>query len=53
MRFKKWLVAVLAVGMALSLAACGGGVDKAPLIEAFNAASTSFDEVGQLVNERA
>ncbi len=50
---KKLIALVMSLILALSLAACGSKPDKQPLIDSFNAASSSFDEVANLVNEYA
>ncbi len=50
---KRIIALVLTLILALSLAACGSKPDKQPLVDAFNAASASFDEVANLVNENA
>lgn len=50
---KKLLALVMTLVLALSLAACAGKPDKQPLIDSFNAASSSFDEVATLVNNNA
>lgn len=50
---RKLLVLIMTLVMSLSLVACSGGVDKKPLVDSFNAASASFDEVAKLVNENA
>lgn len=42
---------MMAFIMVFGLTACGGGVDKQALIDAFNVASDCFDEVGALVNK--
>lgn len=47
---KKFLVAVLALIMCLSMTACGGA-DKQPAIDAFNEAKDAFNEVAMEVNE--
>ncbi len=50
---KKIIALVLSLVLALSLAACGSKPDKQPLVDAYNAASSSFDEVANLVNDNA
>ncbi len=50
---KKIIALVLSLILALSLAACGSKPDKQPLVDAYNAASSSFDEVANLVNDNA
>lgn len=50
---KKFLALVMTLVITLSLAACAGKPDKQPLIDSFNAASSSFDEVATLVNNNA
>lgn len=47
---KKIVALLLAVMMCVALVACGGGVDKQPAIDAFNEASTAFDEVAVMIN---
>ena len=48
---KKFAALFLTCLMCLSLAACGdSGPDKEPAIDAFNSASTAFDEVANAVN---
>ena len=47
---KKLFALMLALAMCLSLAACGGGVDKQPVIDAFNATTTGFDALAQKIN---
>lgn len=48
---KKILILMMAFIMVFGLTACGSGVDKQALIDAFNVASDCFDEVGALVNK--
>ena len=50
---KRILTLVLTLALTLSLVSCGSKPDKQPLIEAYNAASASFDELAILVNENA
>lgn len=50
---KRFIALVMTLILALSLAACNSKPDKQPLIDAYNAASSSFDEVANLVNENA
>ncbi len=50
---KRLIALVMTLILALSLAACNSKPDKQPLIDAYNAASSSFDEVANLVNENA
>lgn len=50
---KKLLALVMTLLLALSLTACGGKPDKQPMIDAYNAASSSFNEVAILVNDNA
>ena len=47
---KKLVALLLAVMMCFALVACGGGVDRQPAIDAFNEASTAFDEVAAEIN---
>ncbi len=48
---KKLLAVFFAVVMCLSLVACGEEApDKQPAIDAFNRASTAFDEVANMIN---
>ena len=47
---KKVVALLLAVVMCIALVACGGGVDRQPAIDAFNAASSAFDEVANIIN---
>lgn len=46
---KKLIALVLALAMCTILAACGGP-DRQPAIDAFNKASTSFNEVANIIN---
>ena len=46
---KKLIALVLALVLSLSLVACGGP-DKQPAIDAFNKASTAFDQVATVIN---
>lgn len=46
---KKLLTLVLALGMTLSLAACGGVATKA--MDAFNKVNTQYTEIGTMVND--
>ena len=46
---KKLIALVLALVLSISLVACGGA-DKQPAIDAFNKASTAFDEVANAIN---
>lgn len=47
---KKITSLLLVLVMCVSLVACGG-VDKQPAIDAFNKASTAYDEVATIINE--
>lgn len=47
---KKLLSLLLALAMCVSLAACGGGVDKQPAIDAHNAAGAAVNDLGNLIN---
>ena len=46
---KKLIALVLALVLSISLVACGGA-DKQPAIDAFNKASTAFDQVAAVIN---
>jgi len=48
---KKLISLLLALAMCLSLAACGGGPDKQPAIDAFNNTSKTFNDFAAAVNE--
>lgn len=48
---KKIFALIAAVAIALSLTACGDGADKQPLIDAFNAASSVYDEMAGVIND--
>ncbi len=48
---KKIIAFLMAVIMSLSLVACAGGIDRQPAIDAFNKASTAFDEFADVINE--
>ena len=50
---KKIVALMMVLAMALSLAGCGGGPDRQPAIDAFNAANTAFTEVAEAVNSGA
>jgi Tfp pilus assembly protein FimV len=47
---KKLFALMLALALSLSLVACGGGVDKQPVIDAFNNTTTGFDALAQKIN---
>lgn len=47
---KKLFSLALALAMCVSLAACGGGVDKQPAIDAHNAAGTAVNDLTTLIN---
>lgn len=47
---KKLMSLALALAMCGCLAACGGGVDKQPAIDAHNAAGAAINELGDLIN---
>lgn len=48
---KKALSLLLAAVMCLSLAACGGGPDKQPAIDAYNKAADAVNAVVDIVNQ--
>lgn len=50
---KKIAALILVLVMGLALAGCGGGPDKQPAIDAFNAANTAFTEVAEAINSGA
>lgn len=50
---KTILVTVMTLSMVLCFAACGGSAKKQEAIDAFNATSTDYDEVVNLVNANA
>lgn len=47
---KKLMSLALALAMCVCLAACGGGVDKQPAIDAHNAAGAAVNELTELIN---
>lgn len=47
---KKLCSLMLAFAMCVSLAACGGGVDKQPAIDAHNAAGAAVNDLSDLIN---
>ena len=48
---KKLTSLLLAAVMCLSLAACGGGPDKQPAIDAYNKAADAVNEIVEIVNQ--
>ena len=52
-QMKKIAALILVLVMGLALAGCGGGPDKQPAIDAFNAANTAFTEVAEAINSGA
>ena len=48
---KKMVSLFLAIVMCLSLAACGGGPDKQPAIDAYNKAANAVNEMIELINQ--
>ena len=47
---KKLFSALIAMAMCVSLAACGGGVDKQPAIDAFNSTNPEFTALTEEIN---
>ena len=48
---KKIITTILLAVLCVSFAACGGGVDRQPAIDAINEASTIYNQIATFVNE--